>query len=121
MSGNGDHLRQAVTNLVVNALRHTPAGTGIELAARREGTEAVLIVRAHGPGLADDTLAHAFDRFWQADHARTGTGTGLGLAIVASIVHEHGGSVTAANVAGGGAIHHPASARLLAHRFQGRR
>ena len=103
MSGDGDHLRQAVTNLVGNALRHTPAGTGIELAARREGTDAVLIVRDHGPGLGDDTLAHAFDRFWQADHARTGTGTGLGLAIVDGIVHEHGGSVTAANVAGGGA------------------
>ena len=61
------------------------------------------MVRDHGPGLGADTLAHAFDRFWQADRARTGTGTGLGLSIVDGIVHEHGGSFTSANVAGGGA------------------
>jgi two-component system OmpR family sensor kinase len=103
VSGDGDHLRQAITNLVGNALRHTPPGTAIEVTARRDGADAVVVVRDHGPGLGAETLAHAFDRFWQADHARTGTGTGLGLSIVAGIVHEHGGSVAAANGAGGGA------------------
>ena len=63
----------------------------------------MVVVRDHGPGLNDDTLAHAFDRFWQADHARTGSGAGLGLSIVAGIVHEHGGTVAAANGPGGGA------------------
>ena len=48
-------------------------------------------------------LRLVLDRFWQADHARTGAGAGLGLSIVAAIVHEHGGSVTAANADDGGA------------------
>ena len=49
-------------------------------------------------------LAHVFDRFWQADQARVGTGAGLGLAIVAGIAAEHGGTATAANTPGGGAL-----------------
>jgi len=101
--GDADHLRQAVANLVTNALRHTPEGTAVEVVARqRDGTASVL-VRDHGPGLDDEALAHVFDRFWQADRARVGSGAGLGLPIVAAIAAEHGGEVTAANAAGGGA------------------
>jgi len=103
VAGDGDHLRQSVANLVGNALRHTPAGTGIDVGAGRDGDVAVLWVRDHGPGLAADSLEHAFDRFWQADHARTGAGAGLGLSIVSAIVHEHGGTVAAENADGGGA------------------
>ena len=61
-------------------------------------------VRDHGAGLDDEALAHVFDRFWQADKARSGTGAGLGLAIVASIAGEHAGTVTAANAPDGGAV-----------------
>ena len=61
-------------------------------------------VRDHGPGLDDEALTHAFDRFWQADRARVGTGAGLGLAIVSSIAAEHGGQATAANAPDGGAV-----------------
>ena len=104
VSGDTDHLRQAIANLVSNAVRHTPAGTLIEVAAHTADGHAVVVVRDHGNGLADDALAHAFDRFWQADHARTGAGAGLGLSIVAAIVHEHSGRVSAANAADGGAV-----------------
>jgi two-component system, OmpR family, sensor kinase len=104
VSGDTDHLRQAIANLISNAVRHTPAGTQIEVAARLADGNAVVVVRDHGPGLADDALGHAFDRFWQADHARTGAGAGLGLSIVAAIVHEHGGRVSAANADDGGAV-----------------
>ena len=97
--GDQDHLRQAIANLVSNTLRHTPAGTPVEVTARVRGNEAEIVVRDHGAGLDDDALAHAFDRFWQADEARQGTGAGLGLAIVASIAAEHGGRATAANAA----------------------
>jgi two-component system OmpR family sensor kinase len=113
--GDEAHLRQAVANLVTNALRHTPPGSPIEVAARVErdgtagggdavGARGVVVVRDHGPGLAAEDLDHAFDRFWQADAARVGTGAGLGLAIVAGIADEHGGSATLANAVDGGAI-----------------
>jgi two-component system OmpR family sensor kinase len=104
VAGDSDHLRQALANLVTNALKHTPAGTPIEVAARQTDGTAHVVVRDHGPGLQGDALAHAFDRFWQADHARVGPGAGLGLSIVAAIAQEHGGSVTAANAPGGGAV-----------------
>jgi two-component system OmpR family sensor kinase len=84
---NGDeaHLRQAVANLVTNALSHTPAGSPVDVAARRNDGHADITVRDHGSGLDDDAVAHVFDRFWQADRARTGVGAGLGLAIVVAI------------------------------------
>ena len=102
--GAESHLRQAIGNLVTNAVRHTPAGTPIEVAAVLEGDGGVVRVRDHGGGLDDETLAHAFDRFWQADEARVGRGTGLGLAIVDAIASEHDGRAEAANASDGGAI-----------------
>lgn len=101
--GDPDHLRQAVANLVANAMRHTPAGTGVDVAATVVGDDAVLVVRDHGPGLDDDALAHVFERFWQADAARVGEGAGLGLAIVAAVAAEHGGRAEASNHPDGGA------------------
>ena len=97
-------LRQAVANLMSNALRHTPAGSPLEVACHRQGTSAVITVRDHGPGLDGESLAHVFDRFWQGDKARVGTGAGLGLSIVAAIAAEHGGRAEAANAPGGGAL-----------------
>jgi two-component system OmpR family sensor kinase len=102
--GDRDHLRQAIANLVTNALRHTADGTPIEVSARVVGGAATVAVRDHGAGLDDEALAHVFDRFWQADQARVGTGAGLGLAIVAGIAAEHAGAATAVNAPGGGAV-----------------
>ncbi|HEY3834593.1 MAG TPA: HAMP domain-containing sensor histidine kinase [Acidimicrobiia bacterium] len=101
--GDRDHLRQAVANLVVNALKHTPAGSPVEIEASSEGHVARVVVRDHGPGLDDEAFAHAFDRFWQADAARAGTGVGLGLSIVTAIAEEHGGSAHVENATDGGA------------------
>jgi two-component system OmpR family sensor kinase len=101
--GDQDHLRQAITNLITNALRHTPPGTPIEVATRLEQGIAVISVRDHGPGLDEEAKTRVFDRFWQADGARVGTGAGLGLAIVAGIAAEHGGTVEATDAEGGGA------------------
>jgi len=102
--GDRDHLRQAIANLVTNALRHTPDGTAIDVAVRADGDDGVLDVRDHGDGLDDDAIQHAFDRFWQADHARVGDGAGLGLAIVAGIAREHRGRASASNADSGGAV-----------------
>jgi two-component system OmpR family sensor kinase len=104
VAGDQGHLRQAVSNLMTNAVRHTPAGTPIEVSARLSNGSAVVSIRDHGAGLDDEALTHAFDRFWQADRSRVGIGAGLGLAIVASIAAEHGGQATAGNAPGGGAV-----------------
>ncbi len=104
VDGDEGHLRQAIGNLVGNAIGHTPPGTPIEVAARSDAGDAVVEVRDHGAGLDEEALAHVFDRFWQADRARAGTGAGLGLAIVAAIAAEHGGRVSAANADGAGAV-----------------
>jgi two-component system OmpR family sensor kinase len=104
VAGDQAHLRQAIANLVTNAVHHTPPGTPIEVRASLVDGAAEVAVRDHGPGLDADALAHAFDRFWQADRARVGRGAGLGLAIVASIANEHGGTATVVNAADGGAL-----------------
>ena len=101
--GDRNHLQQAVTNLLSNALKHTPKGTPVEVSVASESQLAVVRVRDHGGGLDQAALEHAFDRFWRADQARAGHGAGLGLSIVAAIAAEHGGSVEATNAIGGGA------------------
>jgi two-component system OmpR family sensor kinase len=101
--GDDDHIRQAVANLVTNAIRHTPAETPVEVSVRGEDVSGLVTVRDHGPGLSPQALGHAFDRFWRADDARVGEGAGLGLSIVAAVASEHGGSAAAVNAPGGGA------------------
>ncbi|MFF4759377.1 sensor histidine kinase [Streptomyces sp. NPDC001292] len=97
-----DRLERAVTNLIRNAQEH---GHGpIAVTARHEDGQIRIEVRDHGPGFPPDFLLRAFDRFTQADHARTTTGTGLGLAITAAIARTAGGNYGAANHPDGGAV-----------------
>jgi len=108
--GDEGRIRQIVTNLVTNALRYTPEGTPLELAVgTQEGpdgrTDAVLEVRDHGDGIAEEDAAKIFERFYRADNSRqreTG-GTGLGLAICAAIAAQHQGTVRHSTTEGGGA------------------
>jgi two-component system, OmpR family, sensor kinase len=102
--GDAHHLRQAITNLLVNAVRYTPAGLPVELSVRSEDAVAVLTVRDHGPGLSPEGLERAFDRFWRAEWSRGTEGSGLGLAIVAAVAGEHGGRAAVANAPDSGAI-----------------
>ncbi|MCU4184115.1 HAMP domain-containing histidine kinase [Acidiferrimicrobium sp. IK] len=104
VTGDPAHLRQALTNLLANAVRHTPPGTPVEVRVSVDGGAAQVTVRDHGPGMAPDGLIHAFDRFWRADRSRTGGGAGLGLAIVAGVAAEHGGQASVANAPDGGAV-----------------
>ncbi|MGW2639947.1 sensor histidine kinase [Streptomyces sp. NPDC001348] len=102
-------MRQALGNLVSNALRHTPAGGDVTLAARRDGDGregVVFTVADTGTGIAPDDLPHVFDRFWRAEKSRsrrTG-GSGLGLAIVRHLVAAHGGTVDVASEPGAGTV-----------------
>ena len=129
--GDEARLRQVITNLMSNALNHTPGGTPIEVRVRsgslnewREAAEAagqtafaaagrdaqpvpavVLEVADQGPGLTPYQAEHVFERFYRADQARTrkAGGAGLGLSIVAALVAAHGGNVWAESPPGGGA------------------
>lgn len=100
-----DRIREAVDNLVDNALRFAPPGTAIMIAARADGPNLVIEVCDSGPGFPDEFLPRAFERFARPDspRARTTGGAGLGLAIVGAIAHAHGGRATARNRPGGGA------------------
>ncbi|WP_323376340.1 HAMP domain-containing sensor histidine kinase [Streptomyces sp. RB17] len=99
-------MRQALGNLVSNALRHTPADGTVTLAARRDGADVVLTVTDTGPGIAPEDLPHVFDRFWRAEKSRsrrTG-GSGLGLPIVRHLLAAHQGTAEAASEPGAGAV-----------------
>jgi two-component system sensor histidine kinase MprB len=99
VDGVPDRLARAVNNLLDNAARH---GTHVEVRTGPSGIH----VRDDGPGIEPTDLPHIFDRFYRGADARARPGTGLGLAIVRQVAEQHGGSVTAANAAGGGAAFH---------------
>jgi two-component system OmpR family sensor kinase len=104
--GDSDQLRQLVSNLMRNAIVHTPPDTGIELSVTAEGDGAQIRVRDHGPGLPAGAGEQLFERFWRTEggRARGRGGAGLGLAIVQAIAHAHGGTVQARNAPDGGAV-----------------
>ena len=97
-------LAQVLTNLVDNALRHTPAGGTVTLRLDTQDSWARLAVADTGEGIAPEHLPHVFDRFYRADQARKqpSDGTGLGLAIVKHLAEAHGGWVTAESRPGQG-------------------
>jgi two-component system, OmpR family, sensor kinase len=104
-----DRIRQALDNLLNNAVRHAPQGSTIEVTvctdARGGVPAAVIEVRDRGPGFPPEFLPYAFERFRRADYGRTRNngGSGLGLALVSSIAQAHGGSARADNHPDGGA------------------
>ncbi|ERG63992.1 hypothetical protein L332_05915 [Agrococcus pavilionensis RW1] len=94
-----DRLGQVLTNLLDNALRHTPAGGHVRLGAARVGDLLRITVRDDGEGIPQEHVPHIFDRFYRVDTARDRAhgGSGVGLAIVRAITEAHGGSVSAAS------------------------
>jgi two-component system sensor histidine kinase BaeS len=92
-------IREVLSNLVGNAIRHTPPGGTVGITGRIAGEVVELVVTDTGTGIEPELLDHVFERFSRS--ATTG-GSGLGLAIARGLVELHGGTIAAANAAGGG-------------------
>jgi signal transduction histidine kinase len=108
LDADATELARVVSNLLMNAIRHTPADGSVDVLGRVEQGEIELSVRDACGGLADDDIPRVFDVGWQGSTARTpgvaeqgGSGAGLGLAIVKGIVEAHRGRVSVANEAPG--------------------
>ncbi len=96
-------IEQVLVNLIHNAIKFTPSGGRIDIAARASGNHVLVSVSDTGVGISADDLPRVFERFYKADKARTDRGTGLGLAIAKHIVEAHGGRIWVESVEGRGA------------------
>ncbi|UIJ46489.1 ATP-binding protein [Sphingomonas cannabina] len=94
IQGDRQLLNHALVNLIENALRHTPAGSRIEISVARSGSDAILTVRDDGPGIAPEQRALALRRFGRLDKSRARGGHGLGLPLVDAIARLHRGGLT---------------------------
>jgi two-component system OmpR family sensor kinase len=107
VDGNPDELHRMVLNLLDNAIRHTPAGSRIELRLRAEGGDAVVEVADDGPGVPAELRGQVFERFVRSEgpaDTAVGGGSGLGLAIVGAVAKSHGGGAEAGESELGGAL-----------------
>ncbi len=102
--GDRDRIKQALLNLGVNALQHTPAGGSVTLGLARQAEHVEISVADTGAGIPAEALPHIFNRFFRADAARTRNqgGAGLGLSIVRWIAEAHGGQIAATSQVGVG-------------------
>ncbi|HEX8407701.1 MAG TPA: HAMP domain-containing sensor histidine kinase [Thermoanaerobaculia bacterium] len=100
--GDADRLAQALTNLIGNAFKFTPAGGVVRLSVEARDGKVRFEVSDSGPGIAPSDLPHLFEPFWQAKKTAH-LGAGLGLKITRAIVEAHDGSIDVTNLAGGGA------------------
>lgn len=99
-----DRMEQVLTNLVDNALRHTPQNGEIRITLRTGANGTIFEIKDTGVGISAEELPFVFERFYKVDKARTRgrAGTGLGLAIVKNIIHGHGGKIEVSSKIGHG-------------------
>jgi two-component system OmpR family sensor kinase len=102
--GRAQLLHRAIENVVRNALHYTPAGTAVSIQLKSDPVRAraVLTIDDHGPGIPKDELENIFQPFFRASSAPDGKGFGLGLAIARRAVEVHHGTISIANIPGGG-------------------
>ncbi len=97
VQGDPERVHQVVTNLLSNAVRHSPPGGRVGVRASGRSGSVMIEVEDDGPGISDEEAERVFERFYRADAARSSSegGTGLGLAIARWIVDLHGGDIRA--------------------------
>lgn len=100
--GNPDQLRRLLSNLLVNAMQFTPPGKGVDVRIHPHGHQVMVVVDDQGPGIPAAQRRLVFERFWQADAARSGPNAGLGLSIARGIARVHGGAIEAKTASSGG-------------------
>jgi two-component system phosphate regulon sensor histidine kinase PhoR len=100
--GDKDRIRQALVNLVHNAIKFNHPGGSVTMSTKASGEFVIVSVSDTGVGIPEEELPHVFERFYKADRARTRGGSGLGLAIAKHIVQAHGGSIWAQSEEGQG-------------------
>ncbi|BBX13386.1 two-component sensor histidine kinase [Mycobacterium novum] len=112
--GDEARLRQVLSNLMSNALEHTPEDAAITVRVGTAGGDAILEVVDQGPGMSEEDVQRAFERFFRTDssRARVSGGTGLGLSIVDSLIRAHHGTVTVSSPPGHGCTFRVAVPRL---------
>lgn len=99
--GDRDMIQQAVTNLLDNAIKFSPAGAAVALTLGADRTGVSIAVADRGPGIPEADRAHATERFFRGEQARSTPGSGLGLALVQAVATLHGGTLTLADNAPG--------------------
>jgi K+-sensing histidine kinase KdpD len=97
-------VESVLVNLLENALKFSPPGTPVEIAARREGDSVAVEVRDGGPGFPDGERERIFDRYFRGAAGTAAPGWGLGLAVCRAVVRVHGGTIVARNRPGGGGV-----------------
>jgi heavy metal sensor kinase len=93
VAADPERLRQAIGNVIDNAVKFSPAGTSVGIRTGVNGTGVYVTITDDGPGIAETDRDRIFERFYRADDARSGRGSGLGLAIAEEIVSAHGGAI----------------------------
>jgi two-component system OmpR family sensor kinase/two-component system sensor histidine kinase BaeS len=105
VEGDADRLDQVLSNLLTNAIRHTPPGGSVTLGATATDGQVQITVADTGQGIEPEYLPFIFDRFWRGDRARShsdGVGSGLGLSIASQLIKAHGGKIEATSELGRG-------------------
>jgi PAS domain S-box-containing protein len=104
-SADPGRLDQVVRNIIHNAVKYSPAGTPVDVTARREDGMVVISVRDYGPGISDEDMLSVFERFHRTDGAKRSNtpGMGLGLYLARIVIEAHGGRVWIERPEGGGA------------------
>ena len=100
VSGDGFRLKQALYNVVSNAIQHTPEGTHVQISCHQENGYAIISVEDDGNGISEDAVSHLFDRYYT--RSPESTNSGLGLAIAKEIIHAHDGTINVESEVGKG-------------------
>ena len=106
IAADPDMLKQAVINLMSNAMRYTPEGGHVFVQVGREGQDITISVADTGIGIAEEDLSRVFSRFWRSDASRerVSGGLGVGLSLVKEIVSKHNGYIEVKSELGRGSV-----------------